>query len=137
MPINITKTLHAGISVRNMDESVRWYAQNLGFIPVKDDGFLPPLGAHVCFLERDGFQIELFEYKEPKPLPEDRLLPNTDLQTIGTKHIAFQTDDMAAARAILVENGVEIVHEVTMDGESVMFIHDCNGVLIELIQPGK
>ena len=32
------------------------------------------------------------------------------------------------------KEGVEIVHEVNMGDDRVMFIHDCNGVLIELIQ---
>ena len=137
MGICITKALHIGISVYDMAESVRWYGENLGFSLVKDDGYVPPLEAHICFLERDGFQIELFQYKSPKPLPEDRQTPNSDLQTVGTKHIAFQVADMAETRALLVKNGVDIAHEVTMGGESVMFIRDCNGVLIELIQPAK
>ena len=67
-------------------------------------------------------------------IPEDRLTPNTDLQTVGTKHIAFATDDMDALKAGFVENGVDIAHEVRMDGEAVMFVRDCNGVLLEFIQ---
>ena len=135
MGICITKALHVGISVYDMAESVRWYGENLGFSLVKDDGYVPPLEAQVCFLERDGFQIELFRYTSPRPLPEDRLTPNSDLQTVGTKHMAFQVSDMAETRELLVKNGVDIAHEVKMGGESVMFIRDCNGVLIELIQP--
>ena len=69
-----------------------------------------------------------------KELPPDRLTPNSDLQTVGTKHIAFATEDMAALKAKFVENGVDIAHEVNMQGNSVMFIRDCNGVLIEFIQ---
>ena len=34
-----------------------------------------------------------------------------------------------------VAYGVDIAHEVTMCGESVMFIRDPDGVLVELIQP--
>lgn len=131
---NVKQVLHTGISVKNMDESVEWYRKNLGFEVCKDDGYTPPLKAHVLFMEKDGYQLELFQYDEPKPIPEDRLLPNTDLQTIGTKHVAFATDDIDALKAGFVENGVEIVHEVRMGADAVMFIHDCNGVLIEFIQ---
>lgn len=128
------KVLHAGISVYNMDESLAWYEKNLGFKLVSDNGFLPPLKARICFIQNGDFQIELFEYENPKQLPPDRLTPNSDLQTVGTKHIAFATDNMAALKEKFTENGVDIAHEVIMEGNNVMFIRDCNGVLIEFIQ---
>ena len=95
--------------------------------------YVPHLGARICFMERDGFQLELFQYDEPKPLPEDRWMPNIDLQTIGTKHMCFWVDDMAAVRARLVANGVDIALEENMGTDQVMFISDPDGVLIELI----
>ena len=128
------KPLHVGISVTDMDQALAWYRDNLGFELVKDDGWLPPLEARVCFVERDGFQLELFQYKEPKPIPADRLHPNLDLQTVGTKHVAFGVDDMDSVKARLLANGVEIAHEVAMNGDHVLFIRDCCGSLIELIQ---
>ena len=130
----VKKPLHVGISVRNMEEALNWYEKNLGFTLVEDDGFIPPLGARICFVQNGDFQLELFEYEQPKPLPEDRLTPNSDLQTIGTKHVAFEVQRMAEMRARLVENGVDIAHEVEMNGNKVMFIRDCSGVLIELIE---
>ena len=134
MKNHVTKVLHTGISVYNMEESIAWYVKNLGFEVLKDDGYIPPLKSKIVFLEKDGYQIELFEYDEPKQIPEDRLTPNTDLQTVGTKHVAFAVDDMDAVKAIFVENGVDIAHEVRMGNDAVMFVRDCNGVLIELIQ---
>lgn len=135
MTTNITKVLHTGISVYNMDESIAWYEKNLGFTNVKDE-YVPPLGARVVFIRRDDldYEIELFQYDEPKPLPEDRMMPNSDLQTVGTKHVAFEVDDMDALKAGFVENGVDIAHEVRMGSDAVMFIRDCNGVLLEFIQ---
>lgn len=134
MTSNVKRVLHAGISVYNMEESVEWYKKNLGFEVIKEDGYVPPLKAKIVFIGKDGFEIELFEYDEPKEIPKERLTPNTDLQTVGTKHIAFETDDMAALKEGFVANGVDIAHEVTMEGNSVMFVRDCNGVLIEFIQ---
>ena len=128
------KVLHVGISVYNMDESLKWYEKNLGFKLVNDNGFVPPLKARVCFIQKDDFQIELFEYEQPKKLPEDRLMPNSDLQTVGTKHIAFATYNMNALKETFAANGVDIAHEVMMEGNQVLFIRDCNGVLIEFIQ---
>ncbi len=135
MYTNITKVLHTGISVNNMEESVAWYETNLGFKTVSDD-YAPPLGARIVFIRRDDldYEIELFQYDDPKKIPEDRLMPNSDLQTVGTKHVAFLVDDMEALKKGFVENGVDIAHEVHMGTDSVMFIRDCNGVLLEFIQ---
>lgn len=135
MDYHIVKALHTGISVYRMDESITWYEKNLGFHVLKDDGIIQPLRAHVVFLEKDGYQIELFQFETPIPLPEGRLQPNTDLQTVGTKHLAFLTDDMEALKARFTENDVDIALECQMDGERVMFVRDCNGVLLEFIQP--
>lgn len=129
------KALHVGISVRNMEESIEWYKKNLDF-EVVTDFYAPPLKARIVFIENNGFQIELFQYDDPKPLPEDRLLPNADIQTIGTKHGAWAVDDMDAYLARFAANGVDIAHKAEMQGDKVTFIRDCNGVLIELIQQG-
>lgn len=130
----IYKALHVGISVNNMEEALDWYKKNLDFELVKDDGYVPPLKARICFIGNGDFEIELFQYDAPKPIPEERLMPNSDLQTVGTKHLALAVPDMKAMKEKLVANGVDIAHEVTMGADSVMFIRDCSGVLIELIQ---
>lgn len=127
------KLLHVGISVNNMEESLAWYKNNLDFELIKDD-YVPPLKSRICFIQRDDFAIELFQYDEPKPIPEDRLKPNTDLQTVGTKHAAFETKDMKALKERFLANGVDIAHEVTMEGNAVMFVRDNSGVLLEFIQ---
>ena len=129
----IYKALHVGISVGNMEESLAWYKKNLDFELVKDD-YVPPLGARICFIRNGDFEIELFRYDSPKPIPEDRLTPNSDLQTIGTKHVAFEVPDMKALKEKFVANGVDIAHEVMMEGNNVMFVRDNSGVLIEFIQ---
>ena len=129
----IYKALHVGISVKNMEEALEWYQKNLDFELVKDD-FVPPLKARICFIRNGDFEIELFEYESPKPIPEDRLTPNSDLQTVGTKHVAFEVTDMKALKEKFLANGVDIAHEVMMEGNNVMFVRDCSGVLIEFIQ---
>lgn len=135
MSKNVTKVLHVGISVSDMERSLKWYKKVLGFDQLLKDDYVPPLGARICFIRGcGGFEIELFQYDAPKAIPSDRLVPNTDLQTIGTKHAAFETDDMPALKAHFVACGVDIAHEVTMDGEAVMFVRDPDGILLEFIQ---
>ena len=127
------KPLHVGISVGNMEEALEWYSKNLDFKLV-NDSYVPPLGARICFVQNGDFQLELFQYDNPKPLPADRLTPNSDLQTIGTKHVAFEVADMKALKEKFVANGVDIAHEVMMEGNFVMFVRDNSGVIIEFIQ---
>ena len=135
MSKHVTKVLHVGISVSDMERSLKWYKEVLGFDQLLKDDYVPPLGARICFIRGcGGYEIELFQYDQPKAIPSDRLTPNSDLQTIGTKHAAFETDDMPALKAHFVACGVDIAHEVTMDGEAVMFIRDPDGVLLEFIQ---
>ena len=129
----ILKPLHVGISVCDMEASLKWYKDNLDFELIKDD-YIPPLGARICFIRNGDFDLELFKYDDPKPLPADRLTPNTDLQTIGTKHVAFEVADMAALKAKFLSNGVDIAHETVMEGNFVMFVRDNSGVIIEFIQ---
>ena len=129
----INHPLNVGISVDNMEESLEWYRTNLDFELVKDN-YVPPLGARICFVRNGDFELELFRYDDPKPIPADRLTPNSDLQTVGTKHVAFQVPDMKALKEKFLANGVDIAHEVTMEGNSVMFVRDNSGVLIEFIQ---
>ena len=135
MSSNIEKVLHVGISVSDMDRSLKWYGEVLGFRDVVKDFYAPPLGARICFVRGcGGFELELFQYDQPKAIPADRLKPNSDLQTIGTKHAAFEVKDMAALKTHFLSCGVDIAHEVTMDGEAVMFVRDPDGVLLEFIQ---
>ena len=129
----VFKPLHVGISVNNMEEALDWYKKNLDFELVKDD-YIPPLGARICFVQNGDFQLELFKYDDPKPIPADRLTPNSDLQTVGTKHVAFEVPDMKALKEKFVANGVDIAHEVMMEGNFVMFVRDNSGVIIEFIQ---
>lgn len=129
----ITRALHTGISVLNMDEALVWYKENLDFDLVDDD-YVEPLHARICFIKNGDYQIELFQYDHPKPLPAERRMPNDDLQTVGTKHVAFEVDSIAEMKDRLQKNHVEIAHEVMMEGNNVMFIRDNSGVLIELIQ---
>ena len=136
MKDHIVKVLHTGISVSDMERSLKWYKDVLGFDQLIKDDYVPPLGARLCFIRGcGGYEIELFQYDAPKTMSDERRTPNTDLQTTGTKHMAIQVKDMAGFKEKYVAYGGDIAHEVTMCGESVMFIRDPDGVLVELIQP--
>lgn len=130
--------LHQGISVPNVEASVAWYKEVFGFEVVKDD-IVPPLNSRIVFVEKDGFQLELFQYlgEDGKPLPPERREPNEDLKTCGTKHVAYAVEDMGALMARLEEVKADVVMgPFPMAGDLVCFIRDNSGILLELIQVG-
>ena len=134
MSLTIRKPAHVGISVQNMTESMNWYKNNLGFSLAADYGFIPQLRAKMCLIQNGTFQIELFEYGNPKSLPMDCLFPDKDIQTVGTKHIAFEVENMSQEKEFLLKNRVKIIQETNLNGKNIMFIHDCNNIVIELIE---
>jgi methylmalonyl-CoA/ethylmalonyl-CoA epimerase len=128
------KPLHVGISVPNVSASIEWYTQMLGFRLVSDKYF-EKLPARIAFMEHGDFSIELFEVDGAAPLPEDRRVPNLDIRTHGTKHVAYAVDDLKTLMDTLKSKGVDVAMDIfPMEGDLVAFIRDNTGNLIELIQ---
>ena len=128
------RPLHLGISIPDMAESIAWYTDVLGFSLLSND-YIEPIKARVAFLKHGEFSIELFEIKGAKPLPEERRIPNLDIQTHGTKHMAFAVKDLHRFVDRLKEKNVDIAMDVfPMEGDLVCFIRDNSGNLLELIQ---
>ena len=127
------RPLHLGISVADLDRSIAWYTGLLGF-RLRSRSCQRDLDCELCFLERDGFQLELFQYRSPRPLPPERLHPNEDLKTIGTKHIAFAADDLSALLADCPACGADVVFSARRAGNQMCFLRDPDGVLVEFIQ---
>ncbi len=134
------KPLHISLSVRNLDESMQWYKEHLGFQLVFSM-YLSGHHARLAFMRKGDFEIEMFQHDNTKPLPPERLDPHADQQTQGTKHLAFLVDDVEALASELRSEGVEIVtgpkvmecKEANVR-EKICFIHDPNGICIEFIQ---
>ncbi len=130
----LLRPLHVGISVPDMDASIAWYQQMLGFSLVSDK-FFDQLPARIAFLELGGFSVELFQVPNAAPLPEDRRVPNLDIRTHGTKHVAYGVEDLAGLMEKLKSKGVDVAMDVfPMEGDLVAFIRDNAGNLIELIE---
>jgi len=127
------KPLHVGISVKNIDESIRWYKDVLLFELVSRM-YVPPLEATIAFIKNGDFEIELFEYKEPEELPEERKHPDEDLKTVGTKHMAFCTSNYAELIESFKKKNVDIVFDIVMEGNPTCYIRDNSGILIEFIE---
>jgi catechol 2,3-dioxygenase-like lactoylglutathione lyase family enzyme len=149
----VRSIFHTGFVVRDLDVSVRFYADGLGLrlrhrqtqdndytrslVGYKDaclriaqfqlpDGDPPPSG-HV---------LELVEYQAPKGGPADR-----ERNTIGAGHLAFLVDDIEAMTARLTALGAtplsppaQITEGINCGGWAV-YLYDPDGVMLELLQP--
>ncbi|MGI5971688.1 MAG: VOC family protein [Oscillospiraceae bacterium] len=127
------KPTHAGITVSDMDKAVQWYEKNLGFTLASRKKYDFMGGMEIAFLGSGEFYIELFCPPNPKEAPEGIYSDNS---VIGTKHIAFETDDLAAMLKAFEKNNVRILFEAEMEGDWVCFIEDCCKTPIELIERG-
>lgn len=132
------KPHHIGISVPDIEASVAWYRDILGFTLVKSMN-IKAIPAKVSFMKNGDFYIELFEVKGSAPLPEPRRDPHTDLVVNGTKHIALAVENLDSVVDSLKERGVDFAMELTEinPGEWACFIHDNSGNLLELVSPWK
>ncbi len=135
MEKRIFRPLHYAISVSDMDSAIQWFETNLNFrLRMKSE--MTPMGFKAAFMDNgEGFELEIFEPEEPKPLPPDRTVPNTDNMTVGNKHLAFKVDDLDEVYNEFVKNGVDIVMPpFEAFGLHCIFIHGPEDILIEFIE---
>ncbi len=141
---------HFGICVADLDASVRFYRDALGFELAQlhqvgnEFGKLmevDDVALRSQFLTRDGLSIELLMFDSPGHQGEPARRP---MNRLGLTHLSFRVDDVAAvAERIRALGGT--VHEHTRttfdgpDGPIADFVYctDPNGVRIELMKlPG-
>lgn len=138
MPEIRLKPHHVGISVPDLEASVAWYRDKLGFALEKrmDIDAIP---AKVVFMKKGDFYIELFEVSGAAPLPDSRRGLNNDLKVHGTKHIALAVENLKTVAGTLKNNGVDFAMDLTEinPGEWACFIRDNSGNLLELVSPWK
>jgi methylmalonyl-CoA/ethylmalonyl-CoA epimerase len=130
------KPLHLGISVSNLEESVKWYTENLGFEPVKRLD-LPEVQFRVAILEYQGFGIELIEVNGSAKNPLAWNEPGPQHKTQGIVHFAFRVDDLSATEKVLRDKGARFACEPTvLEGLGIRYFHifDNDGNLIEFGQ---
>lgn len=124
---------HAGLSVADLDESIQWYGDKLGFSLEKRHP-VPTIPAEVAIVVNGDVRVELFCVPGALPLPDDRRVPNRDLQTHGNKHVAFVVPDVMVLADILSQRGVDVVLAHRFEFGAFMFIRDNTGNLIEFIE---
>lgn len=127
---------HAGLSVGDLEASIAWYEEMLGFelmrvvdIPEAEEA------GRVALVRHGDFVIELFCLAGAAPLPEERRHPATDLLTHGLKHVAYAVADIEALMEGLKAKGADVVWDISVhDGDKCAFVRDNSGNLVEFVE---
>jgi len=148
MSIAMRAQSHVGITVRDLDASVRFYHDLLGLEMCTEPSpwfDQPDLGRgvgvpgaalrQVC-LRLGDTMLELLEYRTPPSDTERPLLSHS----IGASHVAFQVDDIQAAKAELESRGVTFYSDVNVVDDGVLagwrwvYFADPDGYPLELVE---
>jgi catechol 2,3-dioxygenase-like lactoylglutathione lyase family enzyme len=145
--IPLQRLTHIGICVSDMERSLRFYRDLLGFQFEHDlhvegepsDTLLRLRGVilDAAYLARDGVRIELLHYASPPAPPARTRVMNEH----GLTHLSFRVADLEATLGALRAAGERVLDETTIRipefRAAASFVVDPDGQLIELVQsPG-
>lgn len=144
---SITRAHHMGLQVANLDRSVAFYRDVLGFeivfawnpqaAYIRELVGYPEADIHAAILRLPGTDVmlELLDYRNVDRTPVDTRTANP-----GTAHIAFFVDDLDTLYADLVARGVRSVSEPVTPtigpnrGGRAVYLLDPDGIRVELIE---
>ena len=145
--IPLLRLTHVGICVSDLERSLRFYRDLLGFrfeheLAVEGEPTdtllrLRDVKLHATYLVRDGVRIELLRFASP-PAPPPRTRP---MHERGLTHLSFRVADLDATLAALRAAGERVLEETVIRfpefQSAAGFVIDPDGQLIELVQaPG-
>jgi len=125
---------HVALSVSDLNRSMEWYQTMFGFqTEVQFDR--PDLRLKGAIMKLYGFGLELFQPYEPQPLPEYCQELATDLEVVGTKHLALLVEDIQQAYESLRSKRANLAGEI-VEGKTAIyfFAKDPDGILVEVKQ---
>ena len=138
---------HTGITVANLERSLAFWRDVLGFEFSHRTHHTGDLAAEVtgvpgaeltlAVLKAPGHKIELLEYHAPA----DRTRANFRPCDIGSMHVAFTVDNLDAVLDRIAASGWKAAgHPQTLQsgpnaGKRVVYVRDPDGTTIEFMQP--
>ena len=129
----IKKINHVAIVVRDIDESLKFWATalGLGLHHVED---VPSQASKVAFIPVGESEIELVQ-----PTTEDSgMAAYLEKRGEGMHHLCVEVDDIEAKMQELKEAGIRLINDTPqiLPGRKMAFIHpkSASGVLVELYE---
>lgn len=144
----ILRLSHLGLCVAELERSLRFYRDGLGFRevgaldvagePTATLLELPGVAVRARFLERDGVRLELLHYPRPGSTGEAHPRP---MNAVGFTHLSFRVADLDAAIAQLERLGGRALAHTRVEsprfGMRAAFLADPDGARLELVEaPG-
>jgi lactoylglutathione lyase len=139
---------HFGICVSDLDRSLRFYCDALGFEKAESHAIgcefaalmdLPDVAVTSQFIRRGEISVELLAFHEPAPLGDGERRP---LHQLGLTHLSFRVEDVTAMAARIVELGGAVVDSsrtsIALGAARLELVYclDPDGVRIELMDLG-
>jgi len=137
---------HLGCCVADLDRSLRFYCEGLGFAVAEgydlDDGMLTgldralevaaPVKLRSQMITNGDLKIELLHFAAPGPVGT----PSAHRNQRGLTHLSFFVDDVDRVAARLVELGGTVIEGTRAQlGYEVVFLADPDGTRVELMAP--
>lgn len=144
----IQRVSHVGICVADLERSLAFYRDLLGFeqrsrapfagAPVDRLLGLDGVQLDAAWLERDGTRLELLHFAGPGTQPDAAPRP---MNRTGFTHLSLRVEDLDGALGRLRDAGAHVLDETRFDdrehGIAAVFVLDPDGTRIELVQmPG-
>lgn len=139
---------HFGICVSDLEQSLRFYCEGLGFERAESHQIgpefarlmdLPDVSVTSQFIRRGPTAIELLAFREPAPTGDRKRRP---VHQLGLTHLSFRVHDVAAAATRLAALGGTVVESsrttIDLGGAALEFVYctDPDGVRVELMDLG-
>lgn len=139
---------HIGIIVSNMERSIDFYCDTLGFEleatveliagdTVEKGVGIPGAAIKSTYMKlgEGSTMIELLQYLNPKSKP---IPPDAKSNDIGVGHAAFYVEEIESYYEMLVKKGVKFISPGVMEsstGARFCYFYDPDGAVLEIIKP--
>jgi len=129
----IKKINHVAIVVKDIDESLKFWATALG-LELHHVEDVPSQASKVAFIPVGESEIELVQ-----PTTEDSgMAAYLEKRGEGMHHLCIEVDDIEAKMQELKDAGIRLINDVpqVLPGRKMAFIHpkSASGVLVELYE---
>jgi methylmalonyl-CoA epimerase len=132
----IKRVHHVGIAVKNLEESVALFERLLGVKAHIEEAPCQRV-TEAVFKIGAGAELDLLE-----PMgPDSAVAKFLEKRGEGMHHFALEVDDIDNDLPVMEMKGIQLIDKEAREGVAgrIGFLHpkSVNGVLIELVQPGK